>query len=241
MKYGRRIDGIIRKMYKTLDRYFGDLGWWPARSRFEIIVGAILTQNTSWKNVEKAIKELRDRKLLSIEGIRKAENRSIEDAVRCSGYYRQKTERLKIITDFLVLEGGNRLKKCHTIDTDIFRRKLLSVKGIGPETADSILLYAFDRPIFVVDAYTMRIFERHGLIEGKTKYDVVQDMVHSAIGNDARAFNRFHAAIVEIGKRFCRNKSALCEECPVRDCFKIKGGGSNVNNRKGYRGSHISR
>ena len=223
MKDDRRIDGIIRKMHKTLDRHFGDLGWWPARSRFEIIVGAILTQNTSWKNVEKAIKELRDRKLLTIEGIRKAKNRSIEDAVRCSGYYRQKAERLKSITDFLVSEGGNRFKKCHTIETEMFRRKLLSVKGIGPETADSILLYAFDRPIFVVDAYTMRIFERHGLIKGITKYGAVQNMVHSAIGNDAGVFNRFHAAIVEIGKRFCRKKAAACEECPMRDCFEYKG------------------
>jgi endonuclease III related protein len=223
MKDDLRINGTILKMYKAMDRHFGDLGWWPARSRFEVIVGAILTQNTSWKNVEKSIKELRDRKLLTIEGIKKAKKRSIEDAVRSSGYYRQKAERLKIITDFLVSEGGSRFKKFHNIDTDVFRRKLLSVKGVGPETADSILLYAFERPIFVVDAYTMRIFERHGLIKGTTKYETVQNMVHSAMGNDARAFNRFHAAIVEIGKRFCRKKAAVCEECPMRDCFEYKG------------------
>ena len=207
---------LIRKMNRRLDKSFGDLHWWPAHSRFEVIVGAILTQNTSWKNVEKAIKELRARKLLTLKKMSSSDMKEIQDAIRCTGYFRQKTERLKGICTFLKAECGGNLKKGDLIDTDILRDKLLEVKGIGPETADSILLYAFNRPIFVVDAYTMRIFERHGLIGTKPKYDTVQNLVHLALGRDVGVFNQFHAVLVEAGKRFCHKKSGKCGECPIR-------------------------
>ena len=215
-KKGNKLDIAIRNMYRRLDGYFGDLKWWPARSRFEVIIGAILTQNTSWKNVEKAIKELRSRKLLTLKGMRIADRKSIQKAIRCTGYFRQDTERLRGICEFLVSECGYDLKKGGLIDTDIFREKLLSLNGIGPETADSILLYAFNRPVFVVDAYTMRVFERHGLIGGKTQYSDVQDMVHSALGRDVQAFNQFHALIVEAGKHFCLKKAGKCGDCPIK-------------------------
>jgi endonuclease III related protein len=207
---------MIRQIYRRFDWHFGDLKWWPARSRFEVIVGAILTQNTSWKNVEKAIRELRARKLLSLKAMSSARRGYIESAVRCTGYYRQKTDRLKDVCKFLISECGYGLKRSDLVSTDILREKFLSIKGIGPETADSILLYAFKRPIFVVDAYTMRIFERHRIIGAKTKYEVVQEMVHSALGRDTDVFNQFHALLVEVGKEFCRKKVGNCGECPAK-------------------------
>ncbi len=205
----------IRKMFRLLDKRYGDLKWWPARSRFEVIVGAILTQNTAWKNVEKAISELRKEKLLVLENMNNAKSSVICRAVRSSGYYRQKTEKLRNVCSFLLAECGKDLRRGKSMDADILREKLLALKGIGPETADSIMLYAFEKPFFVVDAYTTRIFARHGLIEKKASYYDVQKMVHLALGRDVSAFNQFHAGLVEAGKCFCSKKGGKCGECPL--------------------------
>lgn len=210
----------LRKMYNKVDGYFGDLKWWPARSRFEVIVGAILTQNTSWKNVEKAIKNLRALKLMNIEQLSSGDEKLIQSAVRCTGYFRQKTLRLKEACKFLIDECGRDLGRGRSMGVPLFREKLLSLKGIGPETADCILLYAFDLPVFVVDAYTIRIFERHGLVKGNAKYMDVQNMVHAALGENVQVFNQFHAALVEVGKRFCLKKEGKCAECPLKNMLK---------------------
>ena len=213
-----RISNIaIRGMYTCLNKYFGDLKWWPAKSRFEVIVGAILTQNTSWKNVEKAVKELRSRKLLGLSRLLKADDAVIQSAIKCTGYYKQKTQTLKNICAFLYSECGHDLKKSLCLDTKLFRAKLLAVKGIGNETADSILLYAFNRPVFVVDAYSVRIFTRHNLVKENAKYRDVQHMVHNALGCNVSKFNQFHALLVEVGKQFCHKSVPKCAECPMKN------------------------
>lgn len=217
-----KIKSRIKKIYGLLDGYFGDLGWWPARSRFEVIVGAVLTQNTSWTNVEKAIECLRKKRLLNFHSLKNADNRVISEAIRSSGYYVQKTEKLKNVCAFLDDLCGGDLRKALLEDTDHLRQKLLEVKGIGPETADSILLYAFKKPVFVVDAYTLRIFERHGILEGRgSKYEDVRDLVHSVFGENEPLYNRFHAAIVETGKGFCIKRQPKCKECPLRPLLTV--------------------
>jgi endonuclease III related protein len=215
-KKGDRVSGRIRDMYGRLERRFGDLGWWPARSRFEVIVGAVLTQNTSWKNVEEAIRRLKSGKLMDLQSMLAAKESCVREAVRCTGYYKQKTKSLKGICLFLMSELGRDLRKSRLPDTEVLREKLLSLRGIGPETADSILLYAFKRPVFVVDAYTIRIFERHGLINGNKGYVAVQSMVHDAFGRNHEIFNRFHALLVETGKCFCIKREGRCEKCPLK-------------------------
>ncbi|HPN72674.1 MAG TPA: hypothetical protein PKZ41_01610 [Candidatus Omnitrophota bacterium] len=211
---------VIRKMFFLLEEHFGDLGWWPARSRFEVIVGAVLTQNTSWRNVENAIRELKRLGLLNLKALRHAGGESVQKAIRCTGYFRQKTERLKRVCEFFAVECGDHMKKRFSGATPLLRQKLLSIKGIGPETADSILLYAFQRPVFVVDAYTIRIFQRHSVLSGEKDYNSIQEMVHTALGLDVRMFNQFHALIVETGKRFCLKKEAKCEICPLKGLLR---------------------
>lgn len=211
----------VERIYKLLDKHFGSLGWWPARTDFEVIVGAILTQNTAWSNVEKAIEKLRKKKLLNPKKILASRFSELEKCIRSSGYYRQKAVRLKDISRFIMDECGGSLKKFKSIDTESLRKKLLEVKGVGPETADSMLLYAFKRPVFVVDAYTKRIFARHMIIEETSSYNEVQSLVHDCFGRRTSVYNAFHASIVEAGKRFCRKKKPLCSVCPL-NCMPRK-------------------
>jgi endonuclease-3 related protein len=206
----------IRKIYDKLDKYFGDLGWWPADSAFEVIVGAVLTQNTAWKNVEKAIEQLKQNKLLDPKKIESLSDARLSRLIRSSGYHRVKSERLKAVCRFLEKECGSRLNKLKKAGAASLRKKLLSVKGIGPETADSILVYAFSKPVFVVDAYTRRIFSRHGLAGKDASYDEVQSVVHENFPTVYRKLNQFHALLVETGKRFCKKKKGLCKECPIK-------------------------
>jgi endonuclease-3 related protein len=206
----------IKKIYNKLDKYFGDLGWWPASSAFEVIVGAVLTQNTSWRNVEKAITGLKKERLLDPRKIEKTNSGRLSRIIRPSGYHRIKAARLKAVSRFLADECGSALSKLKKKDRKKLREKLLGVNGIGPETADSILLYALDKPVFVVDAYTKRIFSRHGLIKENESYDKVQAIVHENFPRSLKKLNQFHACLVEAGKRFCRKKKALCGECPLK-------------------------
>ncbi len=206
----------IKKIYSLLDSHFGDLAWWPADSGFEVIVGAILTQNTAWGNVEKALEALKKNKLLTPKKIVSAPGGKLARAIRPAGYYNIKTGRLKNISKFLLTECGGKLEKLKKFDTKTLREKLLQVKGIGPETADSILVYALEKPVFVVDAYTKRIFHRHGLISEDAGYYDVQGLVHENFPEKIKKLNQFHALIVEAGKKFCRKKSGLCRECPLR-------------------------
>lgn len=207
---------LLREIYDRLEGRFGDLGWWPAESAFEVIVGAILTQNTAWSNVEKAIESLKRKKLMDPAGIVRSPAAALSCVIRSAGYHRVKTDRLKEISRFVIAECGGELRKLKSKNTGKLREKLLEVKGVGPETADSILVYALGKPVFVVDVYTKRIFSRHGLIEEDAAYDSVQALVHRFLPRKRRTMNQFHALLVETGKTFCKKRSPLCEICPLK-------------------------
>lgn len=209
---------ILRKFYDVLLAVYGPQDWWPGRTRFEIIVGAILTQNTSWSNVERAIKALRREQLLSPHAVAKTSQEKLAVLIRPSGYFRQKARKLKVFAGFLQSKYGGSLRKLFARPTTLLREELLAVHGIGPETADSILLYAGNHAVFVVDAYTRRILERHGLVHQRNTYEEVRGLFENSLPPDVRLFNEFHALIVYVGKNFCRPKIPLCSACPL-NCF----------------------
>lgn len=199
-------------MYNILYHKFGFLNWWPGETKFEILVGAILTQQTSWKNVDKAIKNLKENNMLNIEKISNCNISDLEELVRPSGFYKQKANRLKSICNFILNNYGN-LDNFLSIDIKELREKLLNLNGVGKETADSIILYASEKPIFVIDAYTKREFSRiFGIKE--TDYDELQKLVETNIPKDVKLYKDFHAQIVELGKEYC-NKNPLCANCPM--------------------------
>lgn len=205
----------LDEYYNSLFTAFGPQHWWPGKTRFEIIVGAILTQNTSWTNVERAIENLRREGLLTPAAIEKVSKPRLERLIRSSGYFRQKARKLKEFCKFLRTEYRGSLKRMFSAPTMELRGKLLSVFGIGPETADSILLYGGRHGVFVVDAYTRRILSRHGWLSADAKYDDVRWMVERQFPGDGPRFNELHALIVRTGKEFCRPQVALCGECPL--------------------------
>ncbi len=168
--------GEILQYYRALYRAWGAQHWWPAETQFEVIVGAYLTQNTAWTNVELALAKLRTADVLSVEGIRKVKVGTLARLIRSSGYFRQKAKRLKMFVAFLDKKYAGSLDQLFAQPTDELREELLSLNGIGPETADSILLYAGNHPVFVVDAYTRRILERHGILHEKTKYEEIRQL-----------------------------------------------------------------
>ena len=202
----------LTRIYKKLYRRFGPQHWWPARTRFEVIVGAVLTQNTAWRNVEKAIDNLRRHKLLSLEKMLAADTRRLARCIKPAGYFNIKAQRLKNVVQFLRHDAAC-LKQFDTIS---LRKRLLEVNGVGPETADSILLYAFDRPSFVVDAYTRRIFSRLGIVQQKDSYDCVKAVFENNLARKRALFNEYHALIVRLGKEHCTKNNPACTTCPLR-------------------------
>jgi endonuclease-3 related protein len=190
--------------------------WWPAQTPFEVIVGAILTQSTSWGNVERAIANLRSARVLTVPAMLRVSTPRLAALVRPSGYFREKAKKLKAFVRFLHAGYGGSLKKMFLTPTLELREKLLSVHGIGPETADSILLYAGKHPVFVVDAYTHRIFGRHGITDGKPHYEKVRSWIENSLPRQPELFNEFHALIVNTGKIWCRKSAPRCEGCPLR-------------------------
>ena len=202
-------------IYKKLYRCFGRQHWWPADSPFEVMVGAILTQNTSWGNVEKAIGALKKEKLLSAGKLYRLAHRKIASLIRPAGYYNIKTKRLKSFLRFFLKNYQGSAKKMSLADIQKLRRQLLSVNGIGPETADSILLYALNKPVFVVDAYTKRVLCRHKLIKENEEYAQVQSLFMKHLKTDTRLFNEYHALLVKLGKDFCHKSKPLCQRCPL--------------------------
>jgi len=172
----------IRAYYQTLFSMWGRQHWWPAQSRFEVVVGAYLTQNTAWTNVEKALGQLRKARRLTIDGIRRTPRGELENLIRSAGYFRQKAERLKTFVRFLDRRYGGSLARMFARPTAELRDELLALNGVGPETADSILLYAGNHPVFVVDAYTRRILERHGMVSSATGYDEIRLLFEQALG-----------------------------------------------------------
>ena len=206
----------IGHIYKKLYSYFGPQHWWPGETPFEVMLGAILTQNTSWQNVEKAIGNLKKHKLLNPRKLYKLEQRKLASLIRPAGYYNIKAKRLKYFLDFLFQSYGGDIKKISRVDKIALRQELLAVNGIGPETADSILLYALNKPVFVVDAYTRRILLRHRLIKETASYDGVQDLFTHNLKKDAKLFNEYHALLVRLGKDFCLKKKGKCDTCPLK-------------------------
>jgi endonuclease-3 related protein len=200
------------RIFRRLFEEFGPQHWWPAKTPFEVIVGAILTQNTAWKNVERAVHNLRRRRLLNAGAMLRAKTSDLAQAIRPAGYFNVKTKRLKSFLEFL---GKRRLGQFLKTSLREAREELLSIKGVGPETADSILLYAAQKPIFVVDAYTRRTFSRLGLVPSNAGYEEIQRFFMRNLPRSTRLFNEYHALIVAHAKAFCRKKP-LCEPCPLQ-------------------------
>ena len=200
-------------IYKSLYDVFGPQHWWPAKTRFEIIVGAILTQQTTWENVEKAIKNLQEKHLLTIESLANTPLKKIEKLVQPAGYYHQKSKRLKEISTYFLRKYQGNLNKLFKNNTKSLREELLTLPGIGEETADSILLYAGEKRIFVVDAYTRRILSRLGLLPAGD-YDRIRMFFEDNLPGDIKIYQEFHALLVKLGKEFCKKKP-LCQICPL--------------------------
>lgn len=202
--------GVLNGLYDALRRRYGQQPWWPAESPFEVAVGAVLTQNAAWSNVERAIERLKTRDLLSLSALLDAEIDAVADAIRPSGYYNIKAARLRNLCRFLATNGG--LEGLAERRIDDARRGLLEVNGIGAETADDILLYALHRPVFVIDTYTRRLLQRHGLARGDEPYEVLRLGFEQALGPDVELYQQYHALIVMHAKAACR-KSPVCADC----------------------------
>jgi endonuclease-3 related protein len=204
----------LTEIYKLLFDRFGPQHWWPGETQFEIITGAILTQNTNWTNVEKAIANLKSAGFLTSEKLHHLDISKLAELIRPAGYYNIKTKRLKNFINWLFQNYDGQLINLENLDTDRLRTELLAVKGIGRETADSILLYAFGREIFVIDAYTARVAVRHGLIEPQADYEQLRELFQSNLPQDSQLFNEYHALLVNVGKNYCKPK-AKCSGCPL--------------------------
>ena len=205
---------LVPAMHHQLLYAYGPQQWWPGETDFEVIVGAILTQNTAWQNVEKAIAHLRRARLLTPQALYRVSEKRLASLIRPSGYFNIKAGRLKSFIRFLFREYQGSLKVMFKEPIGTLRAKLLRVKGIGPETADSILLYAGGLPTFVVDAYTRRVFSRHRLVDEDIGYESLKNFFMSRLPPDAALFNEYHALVVKVGKERCR-KDPLCNGCPL--------------------------
>jgi endonuclease-3 related protein len=210
-------------IYQKLLSFFGEQGWWPADTPFEVVVGAILTQNTAWRNVERAIENLKGEGVLTPRGLKGIDESRLAELIRPAGYYNVKARRLKGLMEFLVKVYGGNLTKMFSEPLATLRGKLLAVKGIGPETADSILLYAGGKPIFVIDAYTKRILSRHGMIADGASYGDIQDLFMRNLPQDVSLYKEYHALFVQLAKTFCKTKSH-CAGCPLEEGWPISSG-----------------
>jgi endonuclease-3 related protein len=257
-----RLRGEIPLYYTALLTRYGPQNWWPARSRFEVIVGAYLTQNTNWTNVEKALLNLRRAHVLTISAMRETPIDELEILVRPSGYFRQKARNLKTFIAFLDQQYSGSLNRMFAQPTGKLRSELLELNGVGPETADSILLYAGNHPVFVVDAYTRRVLLRHGVIGEKTGYEEIRSLIEHAISSSetealivqnavsdprhpasrmsssarselAQHYNELHALIVRVGNHYCRTKP-ICEGCPLQSFLKTPDGATTQRAPESY-------
>ena len=207
---------LLLDLYSRLYKAFGPRHWWPGDSPFEVAIGAILTQNTAWRNVRKAMGNLKAAGLLSPDALYDLPVQDVAAVIRPAGYYNIKARRLKNFLEFLFLENGGDLECLLTEALDTLRNKLLSIKGVGPETADSILLYAGNRPTFVVDTYTKRILFRHRLMPQEASYDEVRFFFMDCLKPDVAMFNEYHALLVHLGHTFCSKRHPKCTACPAR-------------------------
>ncbi|MGH9793623.1 MAG: endonuclease III domain-containing protein [Candidatus Acidiferrales bacterium] len=205
----------MRAYHDAMYAALGPQQWWPARTPFEVIVGAILTQSTAWVNVERAIVSLRRERMLTPLALERVPLARLARLIRPSGYFRQKARKLKAFVRFLRGEFGGSLARMFRTPTARLREMLLEVHGIGPETADSILLYAGNHAVFVVDAYTRRVLVRHGLIGSKAGYEEMRALFESNLPRDAKLYNEYHALLVQVGKNYCRPAAPQCDGCPL--------------------------
>ncbi|MBU0665583.1 MAG: endonuclease III domain-containing protein [Proteobacteria bacterium] len=210
------IENKFTEIYSLLYEHFGPQGWWPGDSPFEIIVGAVLTQNTNWGNVCKAISQLKEAGVLSFPALAALPVDELAQLIKPSGYFNIKSQRLKNLLQMINERYNGNLERFLAEDLFAGREALLSVKGIGPETADSILLYAANHPIFVVDTYTHRIFSRHLLVAEESDYYSLQEAFHDRLPAQSVLFNEYHALIVTLGKDYCRKNNPRCEQCPLQ-------------------------
>ena len=206
--------GVLHRAYRTLLAALGPQGWWPGETPLEVIVGAVLTQNTSWKNVELALDNLREANLLTPQALHGLPLEELAELIRPAGYYRLKARRLMHLLDYLYQRHGGSLEAMFTTDLVTLREELLGINGIGPETADSILLYAGGLPTFVVDAYTARVLKRHGWIDFEADYHAIKEHFESSLPQDVSLYNEYHALLVHVGKHYCR-KVPKCDLCPL--------------------------
>jgi endonuclease-3 related protein len=212
----------LAKAYTLLMEHWGPQHWWPGETDIEIIVGAILTQNTAWGNVEKAIRRLKEAKALTLAALHEAPQETLAEWIRPAGFFRIKARRIRAFTTMVFEQYGGSLKRLFNETTKTLRNVLLQVHGIGPETADSILLYVGHRPVFVVDAYTRRFLYRHGWIGENESYDRISALFRSQLPADETLFNEYHALIVALGKNYCRPRPK-CDVCPLRSLLKPGG------------------
>lgn len=213
----------LTRIYNILLKHFGPQHWWPGDTDFEICVGAILTQNTNWQNVEKAIQNLKAKKALAAKAMYRLSVEELARLIKPSGYFNVKEKRLRHFLEFLVVQNRGSLKRVFDGEMNEVRKRLLEVKGIGPETADSMLLYAGNFPIFVIDAYTGRIFSRLGLCDRDVSYHDLQLFFMNNLPSDAPLYNEYHALLVMLGKHYCKPKP-LCAKCPmVKKCVGVQG------------------
>lgn len=205
---------VLKEVYQRLLAAYGRQQWWPGETPFEVLLGAVLVQNTSWKNVEKAIANLRAQELLDPHSLDQLSVEELEELIRPAGYYRVKAKRLRNLLKLLVEQYDGDLETMFQTSLATLREELLSINGIGPETADSILLYAGNLPSFVVDTYTLRVFARHGWVGFDTEYHELQDFFESGLDSDVALYNEYHALLVRVGKEHC-SKTPRCQGCPL--------------------------
>jgi endonuclease-3 related protein len=215
-----RAKGRLLRLYAALHRRFGPQHWWPGRSPYEIAVGAVLTQHTAWVNAARAIAALRARRLLTPARLAALDSGALGRAIRAAGTPRVKARRLQALTRWILERVDGRLPRLGTLALGPLRADLLEVPGLGPETADAILLYAAGRPVFVADAYARRVLARHRLIDASAGYEEARRWVEAHLPSDPELFNEFHALLVAVGKSHCRAQPR-CEGCPLR--FDLRG------------------
>ena len=204
----------LNEIYERLLKAYGPQHWWPAETALEVMVGAVLTQNTHWLGVERAITNLRRGGLLSVDKLNGVDTDKLARIIRPSGSFNLKARRLKNLIALVVEDYGGDLEVMGGEETYKLRKELLAVKGVGPETADSILLYSFNKPVFVIDAYTRRVLSRHGLVEHTADYTELQALFLQTLPLDASIFNEYHALLVNVGKQHCK-RWPICQGCPL--------------------------
>lgn len=208
-------ENAFKTIFDALYDHYGPQYWWPAESSLEMIVGAILTQNTQWRNVEKALANLKKKGLLSLPSLLSISTEELAQSIRSAGYYNVKAKRLQNLLRMIESNYAGDIDTLCDDDMNSCRNNLLSVKGVGEETADSILLYCCRKPVFVVDKYTHRVFSRHGLVPDDTSYAEIQQQFMSSLPMDESLFNEYHALIVRVAKDYCKKQAPACDFCPL--------------------------